>query len=80
MRSSTKDNKIPEYQYFKEKKLLEFLQLKSKKNDKVQKEIQRKLKRIMRKNKFIEDEKKNLMDKLNDFNPLNTKAISNYLE
>lgn len=35
IRAATKDSKIPEYQYFKEKKLLEFLTLKGKKNDKV---------------------------------------------
>jgi hypothetical protein len=35
IRAATKDSKIPEYQYFKEKKLLQFLTLKGKKNDKV---------------------------------------------
>jgi hypothetical protein len=34
----------------------------------------------MKSNQFIEEEKKNLMSKLNEFNPLNTKAISNYLD
>lgn len=43
-------------------------------------EIKKKLNNIMRSNTFIEDEKKNLMSKLNEFNPLNTKAISNYLD
>ena len=80
IRSCANDGKILEFQYFKEKKLLEFLSLKGKKNDKIQKEIRQKLTDLVKKNKFIEDERNNLMTKLNDFNPLNTKAISKYLE
>lgn len=80
IKSQNKDSKIPEYQYFKEKKLLEFLTLKGKEHTKQQQEIKQKLGMIQEQNRFIEDEKLNLLEKLNDFNPLNTKEIQTYLD
>ena len=80
VKSQNKDSKIPEYQYFKEKKLLEFLTLKGRESTRQQQEIKQKLNYIQEKNRFIEEEKHNLLEKLNDFNPLNTKEIQTYLD
>jgi hypothetical protein len=71
---------ISGYEYYKEKKLLEFLSLKSKKDSRVQKEIQKRLNDLKKNNIDIEDEKKILLRKLNSFNPLDVKEIRNYLE
>ena len=73
-------SKVKEYQYHKEQRLLNFLSLENPINKANQKELDLKLKRLSRENREFEMEKDILVEKMNNFNPIQTKTIEKYIE
>ena len=68
--NKTKTGQLEKYQFYKEKRLLEFLTSTVSNNKRIQANIQKKLGVLMEENKDYEDERNELLCKLNDFNPL----------
>ena len=80
IRSKKDVNNKNEYNYYKERQLLEFLTLKSAKNKEWQKNVQEKLRILKKRNIEYDSEKGMLLDKLNHFDPVRTKDVNDYLE
>lgn len=80
MRSKKTVNNMTEYNYFKEKRLLEFLTLESAKHKPWQISIQKRLENLKHKNKEYDQEKAILLRKLNSFDPVKMDGINKYLE
>ena len=70
LRAKRSQIELEEYEYYKEKRLLEFLSLKGGKNNRNQMRIREKLRELMRDHRHIENEKGVLLNKINEFNPL----------
>jgi len=78
--NKTERGQLDKYQFYKEKRFLNFIAKTRQGNRLCQEKVLKKLEFLIDENKDYESERSELLNKLKSFNPLKIKEISTYLE